>query len=108
MEKRLIYDGHSLLSLVTDYISEVQENYETNSFFPDSFHSWNFLSSIGSGITLLSFGLLFFGPFLVLSNSIPGLALKLGFISWPIRNHGPVISFLMHFPLAFIGYLQRL
>ena len=28
--------------------------------FPDSFHSWNFLSSIGSGITLLSFGLLFF------------------------------------------------
>ena len=27
--------------------------------FPDSFHSWNFLSSIGSGITLLSFGLLF-------------------------------------------------
>jgi cytochrome c oxidase subunit 1 len=26
--------------------------------FPDPFHSWNFLSSIGSGITLLSFGLL--------------------------------------------------
>merc|ERR1711948_170083 len=25
--------------------------------FPDSFHSWNFLSSIGSGITLLSFGM---------------------------------------------------
>ena len=23
--------------------------------YPDSFHSWNFLSSIGSGITLLSF-----------------------------------------------------
>merc|ERR1712224_325766 len=23
--------------------------------FPDSFHSWNFLSSVGSGITLLSF-----------------------------------------------------
>ena len=23
--------------------------------FPDSFHSWNFLSSIGSGITVLSF-----------------------------------------------------
>jgi len=23
--------------------------------FPDSFHSWNFLSSIGSGITFLSF-----------------------------------------------------
>jgi len=34
MEKRLIYDGHSLLSLVTDYISEVQENYETNSYSP--------------------------------------------------------------------------
>merc|ERR1712182_15014 len=26
--------------------------------FPDSFHSWNFLSSIGSGITLLSFSML--------------------------------------------------
>merc|ERR1712224_1173978 len=26
--------------------------------FPDSFHSWNFLSSIGSGITLLSFALI--------------------------------------------------
>ena len=26
--------------------------------FPDSFHSWNFLSSIGSGITLLSFAVL--------------------------------------------------
>ena len=25
--------------------------------FPDYFHSWNFLSSIGSGITFLSFGL---------------------------------------------------
>ena len=27
--------------------------------FPDSFHSWNFLSSIGSGITFLSFTLFF-------------------------------------------------
>merc|ERR1711943_163929 len=26
--------------------------------FPDSFHSWNFLSSIGSGITMLSFAML--------------------------------------------------
>merc|ERR1712013_593287 len=26
--------------------------------FPDSFHSWNFLSSIGSGITLLSFAII--------------------------------------------------
>merc|ERR1712107_624402 len=26
--------------------------------FPDSFHSWNFLSSIGSGITLPSFAML--------------------------------------------------
>ena len=28
--------------------------------FPDSFHSWNFLSSIGSGITFLSFAMFFF------------------------------------------------
>ena len=28
--------------------------------FPDSFHSWNFLSSIGSGITLLSFAMFSF------------------------------------------------
>ena len=28
--------------------------------FPDSFHSWNFLSSIGSGITLISFGMLIY------------------------------------------------
>ena len=28
--------------------------------FPDSFHSWNFLSSIGSGITFLSFTYLLF------------------------------------------------
>merc|ERR1712057_154891 len=26
--------------------------------FPDTFHSWNFISSIGSGITLLSFAIL--------------------------------------------------
>ena len=26
--------------------------------FPDSFHSWNFLSSIGSGVTFLSFAVL--------------------------------------------------
>ena len=34
--------------------------------FPDSFHSWNFLSSIGSGITFLSFAifsLLLYFPF---------------------------------------------
>ena len=28
--------------------------------FPDSFHSWNFLSSIGSGITFLSFAMFSF------------------------------------------------
>jgi len=28
--------------------------------YPDSIHSWNFLSSIGSGITLLSFIILFY------------------------------------------------
>merc|ERR1712097_211906 len=28
--------------------------------FPDSFHSWNFLSSIGSGVTFLSFAIFSF------------------------------------------------
>jgi heme/copper-type cytochrome/quinol oxidase subunit 1 len=35
--------------------------------FPDSFHSWNFLSSIGSGITLLSFAMFF--PFLYITST---------------------------------------
>merc|ERR1712060_564267 len=33
--------------------------------FPDSFHFWNFLSSIGSGITFLSFAILFWYLFLL-------------------------------------------
>ena len=33
--------------------------------FPDSFHSWNFLSSIGSGITFLSFAIFFLFLFLI-------------------------------------------
>merc|ERR1719215_2278709 len=32
--------------------------------FPDSFHSWNFLSSIGSGITFLSFAMFCFFRFI--------------------------------------------
>ena len=28
--------------------------------FPDYFNSWNYLSSIGSGITLISFGMLIY------------------------------------------------
>jgi cytochrome c oxidase subunit 1 len=40
--------------------------------FPDSFHSWNFLSSIGSGITFLSFAMfLFFHFFNHLLYGIP-------------------------------------
>merc|ERR1712204_141247 len=35
--------------------------------FPDSFHSWNFLSSIGSGITFLSLAI-FFYPVLILES----------------------------------------
>merc|ERR1712039_426347 len=42
--------------------------------FPDSFHSWNFLSSIGSGITLLSFsifsGVIFNGEKILGSKSL--------------------------------------
>ena len=40
--------------------------------FPDSFHSWNFLSSIGSGITLLSFAM--FSSFLL--NEISSVSLS--------------------------------
>ena len=39
--------------------------------FPDSFHSWNFLSSIGSGITFLSFAIFSFW------ESYPGLFWRL-------------------------------
>merc|ERR1712211_106443 len=40
--------------------------------FPDSFHSWNFLSSIGSGITFLSFAIFSWmsSPFLYLIWSL--------------------------------------
>jgi len=37
--------------------------------FPDSFHSWNFLSSIGSGITFLSFAIFSNKPFLFIMLS---------------------------------------
>ena len=40
--------------------------------FPDSFHSWNFLSSLGSGITFLSFAMLVYGS----SYSIMGLSIN--------------------------------
>jgi cytochrome c oxidase subunit 1 len=36
--------------------------------FPDYFHSWNFLSSIGSGITFISFAMFFFFYFPFLTN----------------------------------------
>ena len=49
--------------------------------FPDSFHSWNFLSSIGSGITFLSFAMFsnllslvfLFIYYLFISNPLPTL-----------------------------------
>jgi heme/copper-type cytochrome/quinol oxidase subunit 1 len=41
--------------------------------FPDSFHSWNFLSSIGSGITFLSFAM-FCYLFCFLSSPINGIS----------------------------------
>merc|ERR1712216_404288 len=43
--------------------------------FPDSFHSWNFLSSIGSGITFLSFAM-FILIRISLCLSFSGLALN--------------------------------
>merc|ERR1712023_567601 len=36
--------------------------------FPDSFHSWNFLSSIGSGITFLSFAIFSYKDFILSSH----------------------------------------
>ena len=47
--------------------------------FPDSFHSWNFLSSIGSGITFLSFAM-FCYLFCFLSSPI---FIPLNLFLWP-------------------------
>ena len=72
--------------------------------FPDSFHSWNFLSSIGSGITLLSFAMFinisFIGKGYYQRN---GNALRL--------SHSPTINSLFYnshlFYLRWAGILQR-
>ena len=65
--------------------------------FPDSFHSWNFLSSIGSGITLLSFAM--FSHFLVFTspNSYHFQVFSESFISLSI--HGSSIRNLIVIPL---------
>ena len=44
--------------------------------FPDSFHSWNFLSSIGSGITFLSFAIFTKYNSLILGYIIPFVSLN--------------------------------
>ena len=41
--------------------------------FPDSFHSWNFLSSIGSGITFLSFAIFFLLVFILIPQHFSSL-----------------------------------
>jgi len=71
--------------------------------FPDSFHSWNFLSSIGSGITFLSFAMFFWKVMIHNDRKYhgksgrsyrppmvePGTSLRL-FVMWPLvpEDHG--------------------
>merc|ERR1712210_446200 len=63
--------------------------------FPDSFHSWNFLSSIGSGITLLSFA--------IFSGITFNLEKKLGSKSL-LPSSSSTLS-LYHLVLTFVGIL---
>merc|ERR1712210_240784 len=63
--------------------------------FPDSFHSWNFLSSIGSGITLLSFAMF--------SGITFNLEKKLGSKSL-LPSSSSTLS-LYHLVLTFVGIL---
>ena len=60
--------------------------------FPDSFHSWNFLSSIGSGITFLSFAM-----FCYLFCSSPIIS----FIFW---NSFAILWFIIWNLLCFVLY----
>ena len=52
------------LTFDSSEISSINLNSFSVKDFPDSFHSWNFLSSIGSGITFLSFAIFFLFLFL--------------------------------------------
>ena len=53
--------------------------------FPDYFNSWNYLSSIGSGITLISFGMLIY-LLVLLSSWAYQMRLMLGRCSWHYNN----------------------
>ena len=82
--------------------------------FPDSFHSWNFLSSIGSGITLLSFGLLFhessegqmsFWGATVITNLLSPFPSLIEWVSGGHYVYNPTLKrfFLFHFILPFLN-----
>merc|ERR1712003_79123 len=61
--------------------------------FPDSFHSWNFLSSIGSGITFLSFAI-----FIPLGYS-NGRAV--GHVNTHLHKNSLLLSSLLSFPCVY-------
>jgi heme/copper-type cytochrome/quinol oxidase subunit 1 len=60
--------------------------------FPDSFHSWNFLSSIGSGITFLSFCYLLIS-YPTFRAAAAGLVVRQLIIEIPVYNLSSVYSF---------------
>jgi heme/copper-type cytochrome/quinol oxidase subunit 1 len=62
--------------------------------FPDSFHSWNFLSSIGSGITFLSFATNLVSSIQLLEWLLAaGLVVRQLIIEIPVYNLSSVYSF---------------
>ena len=65
--------------------------------FPDSFHSWNFLSSIGSGITFISFAVL------ILDNIPEFVGDEFYFLC--ISFHLFLLSFILLFsPFVFLSF----
>ena len=60
--------------------------------FPDSFHSWNFLSSIGSGITFLSFSMFCPKIWFIIGSTVNILSVE----SIESRTSGSALLFSCH------------